>query len=164
MLAAIISDRSLFSIFVLPNAVAIARKKMSSRAANTHQKQARICSQNSRGNSFSLKSGCSGERTRATMSTVSSAKKIDKHTKRAPRLRLEIKLEMTRSAIIAKPRTRDRSIDRASYSDRLFCTNLQKECFKVAQMSTINRVDSTPSPPAAVSEAPSPLLDLFWKA
>src|SRR5271166_832648 len=114
MLAAMISDRSLFSNFVLPNAVAIARKKMSSRAKNTHQKQVRICSQNSRGKSFILKTGCSGEPTRATMSTVSTTKKIEMQTKRAPRVRLEINLEMTTSAIIAKPKTRDRSIDMAS--------------------------------------------------
>src|ERR1700730_17991771 len=111
MLAAIISDSSLFSIFVLRSAVAIARKKMSSRAANTHQQQVRIWSQNSRGNSCGLKTGCSGELTSATIRTVPSAKKTDSHTNRATRLRFKIKLEMRASAIIAKQKTRDRSIN-----------------------------------------------------
>src|ERR1700731_4671888 len=111
MLAATISDRSLFSIFVLRSAVAITRKEMSSRAANTHQQHVRIWSQNSRGNSFSLNTGCSGEPTSATMRTVSSAKKIDMHTNRATRLRSGTNLEMTASATSAKQKIKDGSID-----------------------------------------------------
>ena len=84
MLAATISDRSLFSIFVLRSAVVMARKEMSSRAANTHQQDVRIWSQNSRDNSFSLNTGCSGEPTSATVRTVSIAKKeMNENTGRA---------------------------------------------------------------------------------
>jgi hypothetical protein len=111
MLAATMSDRSLFSIFVVRSAVAIARKEMSSRAANTHQQHVRICSQNSRGNSFSQNTGCSGEPTSATMRTVSTAKKIDMHANRTPRLRSGMSFKRAASATIVIAKTKDRSIE-----------------------------------------------------
>ena len=46
------------------------------------------------------------------MRTVSKAKKADMHTKRATRLRAGINLKTTRSAAIARQKTRERSIER----------------------------------------------------
>src|ERR1700730_262052 len=123
MLAATISDRSLFSIFVLRSAVAIARKEMSSRAANTHQQHVRIWSQNSRGNSFSLNTGCSGEPTSATTRTVSTAKKIDMHANRAPRLRSGMSFKRAASATIVIAKTKDRSIELVSHHDEMAAGN-----------------------------------------
>ena len=129
MLAATISDRSLFSIFVLRSAVAIARKQMSSRAANTHQQHVRIWSQNSRGNSFSLNTGCSGEPTSATMRTVSTAKKIDMHANRAPRLRSGMSFKRAASATIVIAKTKDRSIEFMVMGSGLRWQLSAMECF-----------------------------------
>jgi hypothetical protein len=111
MLAAIISDKSLFSIAVPRIAVGNARRAISSRAAKPHQQQVRTWSQNLRGKSCGLKNGCSGEPMSATMRTVCTAKKIDMHTNRETRRRIGINLEMTASAAMARQKTRDRSIN-----------------------------------------------------
>src|ERR1700746_2783144 len=99
---AMTSNRSLFSVAVLRSTVSSAKKKISSRAARAHQKQARICSQNARGESEGRNTGCIGEPMRATIRKVSSAKKIDMQTNRAICLRGGINFEITASATIAQ--------------------------------------------------------------
>src|ERR1700730_10896729 len=111
MLAAIMSDKSLFSIAVPRIVVGHARRAISSRAAKPHQQQVRTWSQNLRGKSCGLKNGCTGEPMSATMRTVCTAKKIDMHTNRATRMRTGISREMAASATITKEKTSDKSIE-----------------------------------------------------
>jgi hypothetical protein len=55
---------------------------------------------------------------------VLKTKKIDTHTNRATRLRFKINIEMTASAIIAKQKTRDRSIENSvQYLTGIFSGN-----------------------------------------
>src|ERR1700757_1202032 len=110
MQAATISDKILFSIALLRRVAGKARTATSSLAAKTHQRQVRICSQNSRGKSLVLKTGCMGEPISATISTVWSAKNPDTHAKRVIRLRAGITLRIKKSATIERTKTRDHSM------------------------------------------------------
>src|ERR1700746_2336898 len=110
MQAAIVSDKILFSIVVLRSAAGKASTATSSRAAKTHQAQVRICSQNSRGKPFGLKVGRNGEPISATIRTVWSVKKMDRHAKRATRRCGGIILRIRKSATIVRTKTRDKSM------------------------------------------------------
>src|ERR1700751_5139447 len=110
MLAAIMSDKILFSMAVLRSAAGKGRKEISSSAANPHQKQVRSCSQNSRGKSFGLKIGGTGEPISPRMRKVWKAKNRDMHTNRETRRRTGIIFRMRRSATIARTITRDKSM------------------------------------------------------
>src|SRR3984957_15193967 len=110
MQAATISDRILFSFGSFCSTVGKARIPIVARAARAHQQQARSCSQNSRGKSFTLNSGLNGEPISATMRIVWMVNNAAMQTNLTARLRIGMNLKARRAPIVARKKTRDRSI------------------------------------------------------
>src|SRR5580704_8947520 len=110
MQAAMISDKILFSFDVFSSTAANARIPIIARAAKAHQEQARSCSQNSRGKSFTLNTGRNGEPINATMIIVWTLNNAQMHANLRARLRVGMSLKARRSTTVARTKTRDRSI------------------------------------------------------